>query len=76
MGLMPDKPNPVRVSIASPRDGTRVCTRCYKRLDDALFRWLLLGKRKASQCKRCEYATRSRLRDQRLATLAQAAACL
>lgn len=60
MGLLPDKPNPIRKSIASPRDGTRVCTHCFKRLSDDLFRWLSLNKRRASHCKPCEKLARTR----------------
>jgi hypothetical protein len=56
MGLMPDKPNPRRHSIAAPDllTGTRRCTRCLVRKPDTDFRWLWKGTRKASACKACE----------------------
>jgi len=62
MGLLPDKPNPVRRSIANPSNGTRVCTHCYHRQLDEHFRWLWINKRKASQCKACEKLARQKAR--------------
>jgi hypothetical protein len=70
MGLMPDKPNPVRPSWAAPFNGTRRCTACLVRQPDTEFRWLQTGKRKASHCKCCEKRARIAGRARRLVAAA------
>lgn len=62
MGLLPDKPNPMRRSISDPKDGTRRCTFCLVTKPDSSFRWLETGLRRASRCRDCE----SRLRKHKL----------